>query len=154
MCVSKDFRLKQIELTKGFFATVDDSDYLELCTFNWCTKIDRSLIYAHRGIKLPSGKWTTQTMHRFITKALKGEIVDHINHDCLDNRKSNLRITSCSVNSFNRKGANTNSSTGFRGVTHIKRLDKYRVRIRKISLGLYDTLEIAVKLANKYIKEN
>lgn len=59
----------------------------------------------------------TTYMHRLIMGAGKGETVDHINHDTLDNRLTNLRILSNSDNAQNRKGAyRSKNSTGVRGV--------------------------------------
>ncbi len=55
-------------------------------------------------------------MHRLIMDAPKGKYVDHRNHDTLDNRRANLRITTSSGNMMNRRGANVNSETGIRGV--------------------------------------
>lgn len=40
-------------------------------------------------------------LHRIITDAKKGQVVDHINHNTLDNRKCNLRICTASENSLN-----------------------------------------------------
>lgn len=59
----------------------------------------------------------TAYMHRLIMGAQKGETVDHINHDTLDNRLVNLRILSNANNAQNRKGAyRSRNSTGVRGV--------------------------------------
>ena len=57
--------------------------------------------------------------------------VDHINHDTLDCRRENLRVTKASDNLANRKGANRNSKTGVRNVNYIKSSDKYWVQIMK-----------------------
>jgi hypothetical protein len=55
-------------------------------------------------------------MHRLILDAPKGKIVDHWNHDTLDNRRQNLKLGGQSSNLLNRQGANLNSTSGIRGV--------------------------------------
>jgi len=55
-------------------------------------------------------------LHRFIIGAEEGDVVDHLNHNPLDNRKGNLRILSKSGNTLNRRGANHQSKSGVRGV--------------------------------------
>lgn len=46
--------------------------------------------------------------------------VDHINHNTLDNRKCNLRLTEQNQNLKNRNSKNTNNQTGYRNVSYIK----------------------------------
>lgn len=41
-------------------------------------------------------------MHRLVLEAKKGEIVDHINRNKLDNRRKNLRIATAKLNALNR----------------------------------------------------
>lgn len=59
-------------------------------------------------------------LHRIITSCPKGMVVDHINHDTYDNRKSNLRVCTCSQNQWNARHRIDNA-TGYRGVAHRKR---------------------------------
>lgn len=52
-------------------------------------------------------------LHRMVMPCQKGMVVDHINHDRLDNRLSNLRICTPKQNSYNR----SRQSGGWKGVT-------------------------------------
>ena len=98
----------------------------------------------------------TVPLHRFITDAPKGLVVDHINHDTLDNRDENLRIITHRENLQNRKGAQSDSRTGIRGVGWEKGKNKWRARIKingkSILIGRFDDIseaEAAVKAARK-----
>jgi len=92
--------MKEIELTQGQFAIVDDEDYNFLVMTKWYAIFDKNTktYRAHGAAGL--------LMHRIIMKAKKGEIVDHKNHNTLDNRKENLRIVTASQNMMNRKRNN------------------------------------------------
>lgn len=91
-------------------------------------------------------------LHRFILKAKKDEIVDHINHDTFDNRDENIRICTQSENMMNTIIPNTNKS-GFKGVSKQKRDNKWRAYItinkKQIHLGSFDTYEEAVEARKK-----
>lgn len=85
-------------------------------------------------------------MHNLIMEKVNPKnVIDHIDHNPLNNRKSNLREVSPQENSTNI--AINKSKTGVRNVT----VDhgKYRVRINKKSFGCYDTLEEAIEVADR-----
>jgi hypothetical protein len=46
--------------------------------------------------------------------------IDHYNHDTLDNRKENLRVTSNDENTKHRDSKNVNNKSGYRNVAYIK----------------------------------
>lgn len=84
-------------------------------------------------------------------------VADHLNHDTLDNRRSNLRPCTQSDNMLNRL-ASRNNTSGFRGVTWSKELCKWRakVRIRKqlFHLGYFLEKEQAARaVREKLISE-
>ncbi len=99
---------KKIELTKGFFALVDDKDFREVNQFRWyAVDLPRKRVkYAARccpiGMKGKRKVWGQIKLHNFLMPAKKGFIVDHVNNDGLDNRRKNLRYASVSSNSCNR----------------------------------------------------
>ena len=88
-------------------------------------------------------------LHRLITNCPEGMIVDHINRNRLDNRKSNLRIVNDEQNSLNQ-GLKSNNTSGYKGVSWNKRRNKWEVYInvnkKRIKLGYYDDLEEAIKV--------
>jgi len=105
---------KEIPLTKGLIAIVDDDDYIKLKKYNWYATMNHKngTWYAKRNIVTNSGKCTTITMHRQLLDSPK--MIDHINQNGLDNRRSNLRVCNRSQNQWN--GKKRKSASGFRGV--------------------------------------
>ncbi len=111
--------MKKIPLTQGQFALVDDEDF-ELvnkikwyASFNW----NKTGFYAKgwmNGKKL--------YMHRYILNTPTRLYTDHINHNGIDNRKSNLRICDNQKNQANRQ-------------THIKKTSIYKGVCWNKSLG-------------------
>ena len=95
-------------------------------------------------------------LHRYILKAKLGEIIDHINNNKLDNRRSNLRIVSYGVNNHNRQ-KQTGLTSQFRGVYYDKERKKWGVKIQydhKIQfLGRFNTEEEASVVYKKKAEE-
>jgi hypothetical protein len=75
-------------------------------------------------IVLKEGEKKSIILSRYIMKAGKGELVDHINRDPWDNRRSNLRIVTARQNMLNRKVKN---STGLVGVSACKHKGRFYV---------------------------
>lgn len=119
--------MKQIELTKGKFALVDDEDFEKVSQYKWCFNQG----YVIRG-KWNKGKTDAIAMHRFIMNAQKGELVDHINHNGLDNRRQNLRIATRQQNAINSFKP-INNTSGYKGVNYMKgegRVKRWRAVIK------------------------
>lgn len=90
-------------------------------------------------------------LHRIIMRAKDDEIVDHINWDKSNNKKSNLRIATKTQNNINIKRKSNNTS-GYTGVSVLKN-GKYKSSIsingKKYHLGTFDELKDAVKTRHK-----
>jgi hypothetical protein len=123
--------MKKIQLTQGQFALVDDEDYERLSKVRWhawWTHHTQSF-YARRNSPRVNGKRHLILMHREIMGEPDGVVVDHVNHNTLDNRRENLRACSHSENNHNQRKRCDNSS-GFKGVSWNKRQKKWRAYIK------------------------
>lgn len=124
--------MKEIPLTQGKFAKIDDEDYERTSIYNW--SILKSVhksgtnYYAVRGIKV-NGKNYLVKLHNFIIGIIPENMeVDHKNRDSLDNQKNNLRICTRTQNVINvRKRQGTSSQ--YKGVQWVKSMRKWRVMI-------------------------
>jgi hypothetical protein len=120
--------VKEIQLTKGHVARVDDADFEELSKFRWVALAVRNVVYAVRRFKRDDGKWGTEYMHRRVTDAPSGVLVDHIDGDGLNNTRSNLRLATNAQNQANSR-SRTNGPSGFRGVHWNKQVGKWHSNI-------------------------
>lgn len=96
-------------------------------------------------------------IHRLIMGVTdKNIVVDHINHNGLDNRKSNLRICTSGQNTCNCLTSKNNKS-GHKGVYWSKERKKWCAQIsinnKTKGLGRYDTIEEAIEAREKAAKE-
>jgi HNH endonuclease/AP2 domain len=136
--------MKIIKTTSGESVLVDDEDFDYLNQWKWHISTKR---YAGRMTKV-NGKRTGMYMHRIIMNPPKGMVVDHINHNRLDNRRSNLRVCTQSFNLANQRIGKRNTS-GYKGVTWDKDRKKWVAQTHKagkhIFIGRYETLKEAIK---------
>lgn len=145
--------MKEIKLTRNKVAIVDDEDYENLSKFTWhCSYFG----YAERATSRAKGKKRRIIkMHREVLRATRGQEVDHINGDRLDNRKENLRFCTNHQNRFNQKVRKDNTS-GFKGVYWDKAKRKWYVSIaakpHRVFLGYFDDKEDGAKAYNAAAK--
>lgn len=150
---------KTIELNNGYFVKVDQDDYDKFNKLRWIVRNEKSVLRAVRYFK-DGSKYTVAYLSREIMNAPKGTMVDHINHDTLDNRKSNLRICSNHQNQANRKVVGSNNTSGYKGVglnmrcTHKKWRSTIQVYGKKICLGYFESKEKAALAYNEAAKKH
>jgi hypothetical protein len=126
-----------VKLKNGLETIIDD-EFAYLNDYEW----DFGTGYAYTKI----GKDYIAMQNMILPNDNKKLVIDHINRDKLDNRKSNLRLATKSQNVANSKLYKTNTS-GFRGVTFDKANDKWLASIKHngiyIALGRYEDVEEA-----------
>lgn len=124
--LSAKIDIQDVDLVKNYRWFVNDMNYV------YCPKVGR--------------------LHRLIMNPGAGKEIDHINHDTLDNRRSNLRICYRYENGRNKRAR---SSTGFKNVyfhgkgfiVEFSHFGKYVCR------KSFELLEDAVKFRNKMLKD-
>jgi hypothetical protein len=147
--------MKEIPLTKGFFALVDDEDYERLSFYSWCAhRSPRKKTYCAKRVE--SGR--TIYMHREIMGLLYGDIrqVDHKDYNGLNNQKYNLRIASSTQNQKNMPPRDHSSK--YRGVTWDGQRGKWRAQAqidgRMKNIGRFPTEEAAALARDEYVAAN
>lgn len=127
--------MKEIKLTKGQIAFVDDEYFEYLNQWKWFAVKSRDTYYANRRIKDSDGNIKAAIMHRIIMCAKNDTQVDHRDSNGLNNQKSNLRLCSNGQNQMNRGGWRKSK---YKGVT-IKNSyykDRHYIYIRaRINVG-------------------
>lgn len=137
-----------VELTQGYVAFVDAADAYLIADYSWHARAcSKGRVYAvTNAITDDSGKRSPIQMHRVITDAPAGRIVDHRDGDGLNNRRANLRVATQKENTWNT-GPRRNSSSGVKGVHWCKRDRRWIAQIMKdgvaYRLGSFVDLEPA-----------
>lgn len=139
---------KEIPLTQGQVAIVDDEDYEWLMQWKWYAiyRKNAKLFYAGRTEK---GHKSILLMHRALLKPEPTELVDHVNRNGIDNRRSNLRVCTRSQNAANMKRKSGSSEykgvfrTRGRGKPGRKWAAQICVNYKIFNLGRFDTPEEA-----------
>ena len=154
--------MKEIQLTQGTMAIVDDEDFEAMNVFKWYALRHCHTFYAVRGAPKPGGGQTHESMHRVILARklgrvlLKKEEVDHKHGDGLDNRREKLRLATSAQNKRNCRRRNANPSSRYLGVSWFKDRKKWHAQIcvnyKSIHLGDHATELAAAQAREVYIE--
>lgn len=132
--------MKEIQLTHGKVAIVDDDDFSELSKFKWRTQKGYKTLYAVRWGR-DNGSQHMVFMHRVILNAPDGMEVDHKDGNGLNNMRENIRVASHAQNQANMS-KHVDNKSGYKGVAWHRQNGKWRAEIRvkdqRIHLGLFD----------------
>jgi len=112
--------LRRIPLGNGHYALVDAADYERLSRWTW---------RLHNGYAMRWENHREVYMHRAIMEPPKGMVVDHINHEKADNRRSNLRVCT-QLENVRGMGKKRGTASRFKGITRTKNRKKWYTQIR------------------------
>lgn len=122
---------------KEFYFDLEDYDLIK--NYYWMSN-NYGYVYAHNND-------TTVSMHRLVINCPSDMVVDHINGNKLDNRKSNLRVCTIAENVRHRVSSSNNDS-GNLGVFFDKRINKWCSKLfyngKNYYLGSFETKEQAI----------
>ena len=139
LCVRYTIGMKQIPLSQGLFALVDDVDFDEFNQYKWSASKGHDTYYAIR-VTTKDKKRTMHRLHRVIVQAPANSYVDHEDGNGLNCQRYNLRICDNSQNQGN-SCSQKNSRSRYKGVSWHKQKNKWRAQIchqgKSYFLGLF-----------------
>ncbi|MFI8696721.1 HNH endonuclease signature motif containing protein [Dietzia maris] len=114
---------------------IDEQDLKLVSKYKWHISSTGYVVWRGR----LNGKRKTIRMHRLITNCPEGLVVDHINHNPLDNRRANLRVCTQAVNARNRKDHGN-------GYYFHKQNQNWVVALNSKHIGCFDTEDEAIRI--------
>lgn len=135
-----------IPLSQGLETAVDICDLATVEGINWHAAEDHCTFYAVKSFIRGSPRGTQTRLHRIIMQAPPDLVVDHIDGNGLNNRRSNLRVVTQRENLINR-GKFAPRSSRYKGVSFESSRGLWRASIwygeRHHHLGRYSSEEAA-----------
>lgn len=144
--IEEDYAIIKVKYKEISFNVLIDKDDVEKCKkYRWTllTNSEKFPYFRNSEVGL---------LHRYIMDCPDDMVVDHINHNTLDNRRKNLRICTFKENCGNRNLINRNSKTGYTYI-NVGKGGTYVVIVRKKNLGSYKNIGEAIEVRDKYLKE-
>ena len=146
--------MKEIVLTQGKVAIVDDADFAHLSQWNWSAvkpKHPGATWYAQRAMRVSKGVWRPTMLHWDVAGFKR---VDHRDGDGLNNQKGNLRR--CNQSQNIRNSRKKRGTSLFKGVSWDTAKNKWSSNIaagapnakgyaKKVFLGYFDSEEDAAR---------
>jgi hypothetical protein len=153
--------MKEIPLTQGKVALVDDADFEFLNQWKWYAMLNKRVWYAVRDVRTSDGSRRLEQMHQILIPSPQ---VDHRDHDGLNNQRANLRACSVRQNGANKRRWLSKTTSRFKGVFERKNRrtgepnGQYRAQIRvdyKLhNLGTFGTEYEAAQVYDAAAKEH
>jgi len=109
--------MRELQLTQGQVAFVDDDIYESLLGFKWYAQKHKNTFYVSRNISVAEGAGKRKLHHEVIGKPPSGFMVDHIDGNGLNNTRENLRFVTNRVNQQNQVRSTCKRHSQYPGVS-------------------------------------
>jgi len=154
--------MKEIPLTQGKVALVDDEDFELLNQYKWYAKRNRNVYYVVRQVHKLGGGQASEYMHLVLLARklgrpiAKGMECDHKNGDGLDNQRENIQEATYAQNNRNFRRRIANRSSQYIGIHWRRDIQKWQaqatVNRTHIHLGCHATELAAAQAREAFIK--
>ena len=144
--------MKEIKLSKGLFALVDDEDYDYLNQFKWCASKNGKTHYAIRRSNI-KGKVVYLRMHRLIMHTPEGIEVDHMDRNGLNCQKYNMRNCTHKQNLCNQRPHGASKYIGV-SISKGKIRASIKIKNKHKHIGYFKTEEEAAIARDIFAKEH
>ena len=140
--------MKILTIKNGLEVKVDNDTYEIVKDFAWRTN---RLGYVIRTQNRYPDNPITVFLHHSVIPQERGRVIDHVNHDLLNNLRTNLRSVTHRQNCCNQRKPNGKWSSRFKGVSRHRSNGKWtagiKVQYKRVYLGIF---EIEIEAAGAY----
>jgi hypothetical protein len=148
--------MREIPLSRGLVAFIDDQDFNRLRKFKWSVKpCNHGTMYAVTNIKGPDRRWHQEAMHRMLLNPAPDEDVIFRNHNGLDCRHSNMLVVD-KPEARRHHRVRSDSKTGLKGISHDPVTNSWSARIvvhgQPLILGTFHSVEDAQHAYDQAVK--